>query len=322
MQLRAVLVTLFKLLAAVALVVASPAAESFTVDTSPTAVTNVTGLWWNSSESGWGASLTQQGSIVFVAMYTYDASGTPVWYVASNCVLSEATCTGRLYWVTGGHSPTTPWSGASTAVQDVGPLSIMFTDNNNGGMSFSINGVGGAKQITRELWGSTAPTDPPDRVKSEQLLGSWLFAYTIGSISFSDTYHFSTVDTTPDSSGNYFARGTDTYGRQAIGSYSPTLGMWAVLDPGIIIDEFFTFNFNDANDISGCYYQASLQGTIQSSCYPLNGFRTGGAAIKFAGIHSKPSEEELLAAVARDGTPYVVDQAVVDAYLALRRQLQ
>jgi subtilisin family serine protease len=117
------------------------------------------GLWWNASESGWGISLTQRGSIIFMAWYTYDQSGAPVWYVMSNCAVSGAGCTGDIYAVTGGKSPTVPWSGTGIAVSKAGSGTFAFSDANNGSLNYSLNGVSGIKSITRQIFanGATPP---------------------------------------------------------------------------------------------------------------------------------------------------------------------
>ncbi len=71
---------------------------AYNIDTSNTSPTNVTGLWWNPNESGWGAMLTGESNLIFVAMYTYNTFGAPVWYVVPIARLSEvvasARCTG------------------------------------------------------------------------------------------------------------------------------------------------------------------------------------------------------------------------------------
>ena len=44
-----------------------------------TLATNYQDMWWNPSESGWGISLTQEGSTIFGAWFTYNQDGTPPW---------------------------------------------------------------------------------------------------------------------------------------------------------------------------------------------------------------------------------------------------
>jgi len=110
-----------------------------------------TDLWWNAGESGWGVSLTQDTGMIFAAWYTYDASGNPVWYVASSCPLSGNGCTGDVYKVTGGTVPTLPWV-ANLAVAKAGTVSFAFSDSSTGTMNYTINGVAGSKAITRQAF--------------------------------------------------------------------------------------------------------------------------------------------------------------------------
>jgi hypothetical protein len=108
-----------------------------------------TDLWWNTSQSGWGVALTHQYAMIFVAWYTYDASGKAIWYVASNCPLVGTGCTGTLYQVTGGSPLTSVWNGSHTAITPVGSVSFAFSDANNGTMSYTINGISASRAITR-----------------------------------------------------------------------------------------------------------------------------------------------------------------------------
>lgn len=109
-----------------------------------------TDLWWNPNESGWGVALTQQYDMIFAALYSYDSSGNAIWYVASSCPVVGSGCTGDLYQVTGGSSLTSVWNGANKVTAKVGTIAFAFTDANNGTMNYSINGVTGSRNITRQ----------------------------------------------------------------------------------------------------------------------------------------------------------------------------
>ena len=109
-------------------------------------------LWWNESESGWGVAITQQYGMIFATMYTYDASGKPVWYVASSCPLSGNNCSGDLYQVTGGSAPTVTWNDATKVVTKVGTVNFAFQNSSAGTLTYTINGVSGTKLISRQLF--------------------------------------------------------------------------------------------------------------------------------------------------------------------------
>jgi len=133
---------------ALAFLLVSPASSAYTLDTSASP-SPISGLWWNQNESGWGAALTQQYDVIFVTMYTYDSTGNPTWYVASNCAVTGDGCQGDLYKVTGGSMQTVIWNGNNIAVATVGTISLAFADNDNGTMNYTINGVNGSKAISR-----------------------------------------------------------------------------------------------------------------------------------------------------------------------------
>lgn len=130
---------------------------AFTVCTSPS---NLTGLWNNPDEPGWGVAITHQFGTIFATLFTYDIAGNPTWYAASNCAVSGSGCSGALYSVTGGSSPTAAWNAPNKIVTQVGTLTLSFTDADTGTMSYTINGSNGMKAIARFVF-ATAPATPP-----------------------------------------------------------------------------------------------------------------------------------------------------------------
>jgi alpha-tubulin suppressor-like RCC1 family protein len=113
----------------------------------------LTGLWWNQTESGWGISITQHSAMIFLAWYTYDATGNPVWYVIPSCPVSNNNaCSGTIYQVTGGTALSVPWNGSAKAVATAGLGSLTFYDNNRGVLNYTLNGASGVKAITRQVF--------------------------------------------------------------------------------------------------------------------------------------------------------------------------
>jgi cyclophilin family peptidyl-prolyl cis-trans isomerase len=117
------------------------------------------GLWWNANESGWGMTLTQRGNIIFVALFTYDANGAPVWYVMTNCPVTGGNrCTADMYVVRGGTAPSLPWDGGGKVLSQVGTGTLVFADANNASFNYTINGVTSSRAITRQVFATgTAP---------------------------------------------------------------------------------------------------------------------------------------------------------------------
>lgn len=110
--------------------------------------TNYQDLWWNPAESGWGVNLAHQGNILFATLYTYDASGQPLWLSMSNGPLvGTRTYSGTLYRSTGPVFNANPWG--AYALQAVGTMTFVFTNGNNGTLTYSVNGIQVVKSIQR-----------------------------------------------------------------------------------------------------------------------------------------------------------------------------
>jgi len=125
----------------------------------PNSPGTLSGLWWNSTESGWGISFTQRRNILFAAWYTYDASGNPKWYVASACAMpagttgTSGTCNGVLYEAANG--PTffgTPFNPSLVHALTVGSLQVNFQDANNASMTYTAAGQTRTVAITRQIF--------------------------------------------------------------------------------------------------------------------------------------------------------------------------
>jgi hypothetical protein len=112
------------------------------------AAMDYTGVWWSPDESGWSIALMQQTGTIFITWYAFDADGKPVWYEAPNCLVVGSGCSADLFQVSGGSPLTAAWNGSNKVTSKVGWVSFAFSDPNNGTMSYSLNGVAGARSIT------------------------------------------------------------------------------------------------------------------------------------------------------------------------------
>ncbi len=117
-------------------------------------IIDLTDLWWNANESGWGVSLTHANSNVFATWFTYDATGKAIWYVAPACTLLAATtttsCNSELYSVTGGTALTAPWVAGRTVLKREGSFNLQFTDASRAIMNYTIGGDTTSRVITRQ----------------------------------------------------------------------------------------------------------------------------------------------------------------------------
>jgi len=133
---------------------------------------DVTGIWFDANHPGWGIGLAQQNDAVLATLFVYDASGAPVWYVASRLEshgvnfdpCGTMPLTGPLYrtqWLSFG-SASSPQG--SMQVQPVGTLTVTVPtapnassvgcDLNSAAVQYSIDGVQSTVSVTRQTWSS------------------------------------------------------------------------------------------------------------------------------------------------------------------------
>jgi lysyl endopeptidase len=116
---------------------------------------NYTDLWWGGApESGWGVNLVHQSGVIFATLFTYDASGQPLWLVMSDGegIPGSTTYTGPLYRTTGpafNAVPFTPITAANNT--QVGTMTLKFdvTNGDAATMTYTVNGVTVTKSIQR-----------------------------------------------------------------------------------------------------------------------------------------------------------------------------
>ncbi|MEP7262298.1 MAG: hypothetical protein ABI669_13905, partial [Usitatibacter sp.] len=105
---------------------------------------NYTALWWNPAESGWGLNVNHQGNILFATLFTYDATGAPMWLVMSNgaAQANGTTFTGDLFRTTGPAFNAVPFTPIGAAnVTTVGTMTLSFSAANTAALSYLFNGT-------------------------------------------------------------------------------------------------------------------------------------------------------------------------------------
>ena len=114
--------------------------------------TDVSDMWWNPSESGWGANIAHQREIVFVTLYVYGADSRVRWYVGPNLGnTSGFIFSGTLYETTG------PYLGGafnpnSVSTRVVGTVTVNIATVNTGTLSYTVDGVSVTKSIERQTF--------------------------------------------------------------------------------------------------------------------------------------------------------------------------
>lgn len=150
-------------------ILASVYATAHAAPVTPQLPDAITGLWWNSSESGWGIHLTQRKDVVFASWYTYDGVGAPRWLVASDCRMSavppcstcvaNSVCSGTLYEVNGPRFFNQAFDPSTVHPTPVGSLSFAFQDADHATMSYQVGNLNRTLPVTRQIFrgGFTPP---------------------------------------------------------------------------------------------------------------------------------------------------------------------
>ena len=110
-------------------------------------------LWFNPSESGWGANVIQQGDTLFVTLFVYGSNSQPTWFVASSVdrVGGSNSFTGTLFRTSGPYFGATSFPSSSVSVVPVGTLT--FTATTSGAtLNYSVDGVAVNKSVVRQTW--------------------------------------------------------------------------------------------------------------------------------------------------------------------------
>lgn len=114
---------------------------------------NVTDLWFNSSESGWGINLVQHPSgVIFATWFVYGPDGKPIWYAIPDGDWANPTeYRGAIYRTTGPYFGG-PFDPATVTVTPVGNAIINFVswDFDRASFHFTVDGVTVTKLIQRQ----------------------------------------------------------------------------------------------------------------------------------------------------------------------------
>jgi len=118
--------------------------------------TDVTDLWWNPDESGWGVNVIQQDNVVFATFFVYDSGGKAHWYVASEMTptassTSSITFSGALFETQGPYFGV-PFNPAGVGRTQVGTATLQFALPNSGILTYTVSGTQVTKQILRQTW--------------------------------------------------------------------------------------------------------------------------------------------------------------------------
>ena len=117
--------------------------------------TNYQDMWWASpppgAESGWGVTLTHQGDLIFVAWFTYDLDGEPLWLTATVRKGAPGVYSGEINRTTGPAFSATPWDKNTVTATKIGDLTITFANGNHASFHYTLTLGGVAIDQTKTI---------------------------------------------------------------------------------------------------------------------------------------------------------------------------
>lgn len=116
-----------------------------------TASTDISDIWWNPNESGWGMQIVNVGVYLFATIYVYGQNGAPTWFygqLQGGNAATQPTFNGPLYATTG------PYFGGSfdpavVTQRHVGTMTFVLTSVTEGLLTYSVEGNVVNKSVQR-----------------------------------------------------------------------------------------------------------------------------------------------------------------------------
>lgn len=121
---------------------------------SPARATDLSDLWWNAAESGWGVNVSHQASRLFLTFFIYGANGQPTWVVASDVPYQSTEANGDVVYAGALYETTGPWFGVpfnpgQVTTRQVGSVTFRATSVTTATLSYTVDGTPVTKAITR-----------------------------------------------------------------------------------------------------------------------------------------------------------------------------
>jgi hypothetical protein len=118
--------------------------------------TNYSDQWWVPSESGWGASVLQQASTLFIDMFVYGTDGRSTWFTVA-AYYEGSTPAGNLVFSGDLYQTTGPWFGGTfnpgnVTTRKVGTLTFNSDSVATATVTYSVDGTVVTKYVSRQTW--------------------------------------------------------------------------------------------------------------------------------------------------------------------------
>lgn len=111
--------------------------------------TNISDIWWNSGEPGWGMQLVQTGTYAFATLYLYGPGGSAMFVTAELKLGPGLAFSGPLYLSSGSYFAG-PYDPAAFKYRQAGTMTFVLTSVDTGLLTYSIDGRIVQKTVSRE----------------------------------------------------------------------------------------------------------------------------------------------------------------------------
>ena len=118
---------------------------------------NLTAIWYEASAQGYGVNVVHQGSILFVAWYTYGADGKVLWLLTAATRQPNGTYTGQINTFNGQPFNQISNAQAWTATSVVGNASLSLGTDGKLDFGYTVNGITQAKRLERLAFVANPP---------------------------------------------------------------------------------------------------------------------------------------------------------------------
>jgi hypothetical protein len=113
------------------------------------AAPDLTDLWWNPAEPGWGVNFVQADSFIFATFFVYGPTNAPAWYTG------QMTRDGNGIWKGGLYATNGSYFGASynptvRSIDMVGSVTFTPTTESEGALTYNVADVVVTKTIRRQ----------------------------------------------------------------------------------------------------------------------------------------------------------------------------
>jgi hypothetical protein len=131
-------------------VVAIALALAGAVATTPaSAAPDLTDLWWNPAEPGWGVNFVQADSFIFATFFVYGPTNQPAWYTGQLTRDGNGVWKGPLYESSGSYFGA-PFNPTQRGITAVGSVTFTPGTESEGVLTWNVGPVVVAKSVQRQ----------------------------------------------------------------------------------------------------------------------------------------------------------------------------